>query len=64
MRKFKGYQPVGRNLDVSNPPKSGSGVSSDKVVVVENEFTTRQKRKLVGMKGWNDKDKELTRKMY
>ena len=67
MRKFKGYQPVERNLGVSNPPKSGSGVSSDKVVVViklENEFTTRQKRKLVGMKGWNDKDKELTRKMY
>jgi len=45
MRKFKGYQPVERNLDVSNPPKSGSGVSSDKVVVViklENEFTTKK----------------------
>ena len=40
LRKFKGYQPIEGNLDVSNPPKSGSGVSSDKIVVViklENE---------------------------
>ena len=34
MRKFKGYQPVEGNLGASNPPRSGSGVSSDKVAVV------------------------------
>jgi len=34
LRKFKGYQPIEGNLDVSNPPKSGSGVSSDKIMVV------------------------------
>jgi len=34
LRKFKGYQPIEGNLDVSKPPKSGSGVSSDKIMVV------------------------------